>query len=60
MLCSLLFEDQSAKVVIFYLGFFSVMKVMKLKVQGYLLKTMPPEQIVKTIDEFFENQKAMK
>lgn len=38
----------------------SVMKVMELKVQGYLLKTMPPEQIVKTIDEFFENQKAMK
>ena len=38
----------------------SVMKVMELKVQGYLLKTMPPEQIVKTIDDFFEKQKGLK
>ncbi len=31
----------------------SVMQVMSLKPEGYLLKTMPPDQIKKTIDEFF-------
>ena len=31
----------------------SVMKVMELKPQGYLLKSLPPEEIVKSIDEFF-------
>ena len=36
----------------------SVMKVMGLKPEGYLLKTMPPEEIVKTIDDFFEKRKA--
>ena len=36
----------------------SVMKVMGLKPEGYLLKTMPPEEIVKYIDEFFEKRKA--
>ena len=38
----------------------SVMKVMGLKPEGYLLKTMPPEEIVKTIDEFFEKRKGSK
>lgn len=37
----------------------SVMKVMGLKPEGYLLKTMPPEEIVKTIDEFFLKRKGM-
>lgn len=36
----------------------SVMNVMGLKPEGYLLKTMPPEEIVKTIDEFFQKRKA--
>jgi len=36
----------------------SVMKVMGLKPEGYLLKTMPPEEIVKNIDEFFQKRKA--
>ncbi len=36
----------------------SVMKVMGLKPEGYLLKTMPPEEIVKYVDEFFEKRKA--
>lgn len=36
----------------------SVMKVMELKPEGYLLKTMPPEEIVKNIDEFFQKRKA--
>lgn len=37
----------------------SVMKVMSLKPDGYLLKTMKPEQIIKTIDEFFEKKKTL-
>lgn len=37
----------------------SVMKVMGLKPEGYLLKTMPPEEIVKNIDEFFVKRKCM-
>ena len=37
----------------------SVMNVMGLKPEGYLLKTMPPEEIVKNIDEFFLKRKAM-
>lgn len=36
----------------------SVMNVMSLKPEGYLLKTMEPAQIVKAVDEFFEKQKA--
>lgn len=32
----------------------SVMEVMSLKPAGYLLKTMPPEQIIHAVDEFFE------
>ena len=35
----------------------SVMKVMQLKPEGYLLKTMPPKDIVKSIDEFFLKRK---
>lgn len=37
----------------------SVLKVMELKPEGYLLKTMPPEQIKKAVDDFFAKQKAM-
>lgn len=37
----------------------SVMNVMSLKPEGYLLKTMNPVQIVNTIDEFFEKRKAI-
>lgn len=37
----------------------SVMKVMDLKPEGYLLKTMPPQEIVKYIDEFFIKRKGM-
>lgn len=36
----------------------SVLKVMELKPEGYLLKTMPPAEIVKNIDEFFEKRKG--
>lgn len=36
----------------------SVMQVMELKPDGYLLKTMPPEQIKKSVDSFFEKRKA--
>lgn len=38
----------------------SVMNVMSLKPEGYLLKTMKPNQIVKAVDDFFERQKGMK
>ena len=31
----------------------SVLNVMALKPSGYLLKTLPPEQIVESIDKFF-------
>lgn len=37
----------------------SVMQVMALKPDGYLLKTMPPEQIKKSVDSFFEKRKAL-
>lgn len=33
----------------------TIMKVMALKPQGYLLKTMEPEMIVQSIDKFFED-----
>ena len=36
----------------------SVAKVLSLKPQGYLLKSMPPFQIVESIDNFFASQKA--
>lgn len=35
----------------------TVMQVSALKPDGYLLKTMEPEQIVKAVDEFFEKKK---
>lgn len=35
----------------------SIMKVMELKPEGYLLKTMEPEKIVQEIDNFFEKQR---
>lgn len=38
----------------------SVMQVMDLKPDGYLLKTMPPEQIKKSVDTFFEKKKALR
>ncbi len=36
----------------------SVVKVMALKPEGYLLKTMEPARIVAEVDRFFEKQKA--
>jgi len=35
----------------------SVMKVMELKPEGYLLKTMKPADIIKAVNDFFEKQK---
>ena len=37
----------------------SITQVMGLKPEGYLLKTMKPDDIVKTIDEFFEKRKRL-
>lgn len=37
----------------------SILKVMELKPEGYLLKTMEPEKIVREIDNFFEKQKKL-
>ena len=37
----------------------SITQVMRLKPEGYLLKTMKPEDIVKNIDEFFEKRKRL-
>ncbi|MDR1669069.1 MAG: response regulator [Oscillospiraceae bacterium] len=37
----------------------SFLNVVNLKPEGYLLKTMPPERIVKTVDDFFEKSKGM-
>lgn len=36
----------------------SVEKVLSLKPSGYLLKTMPPEEIVSSIDKYFEKRKG--
>ncbi len=35
----------------------SVMKVLKLKPEGYLLKTMKPADIIESLDKFFETEK---
>ncbi len=35
----------------------SVMQVLSLKPEKYLLKTMPPQELIANIDEFFERQK---
>ena len=37
----------------------SITQVMTLKPEGYLLKTMKPDDIVKTIDDFFEKRKKL-
>ena len=37
----------------------SITQVMGLKPEGYLLKTMKPDDIVKTIDDFFEKRKKL-
>jgi DNA-binding NarL/FixJ family response regulator len=34
----------------------SILKVMELKPEGYLLKTMEPEKIVAEVDNFFKKQ----
>jgi hypothetical protein len=36
------------------------MQVIDLKPEKYLLKTMPPAELIANIDEFFEKQKAKK
>ena len=36
----------------------SIMKVLELKPEGYLLKSMEPQKIVEEIDNFFEKQKG--
>ena len=33
------------------------MKVLELKPEGYLLKSMEPQKIIQEIDNFFEKQK---
>ncbi len=38
----------------------SISNVVKLKPEGYLLKTMKPEDIVKYVDDFFQKQKMNK
>lgn len=54
-------EPKSAKIpVIFLTGRNdreSVMKVMQLKPDGYLLKSMPQESILASVDKFFETQR---
>jgi len=37
----------------------SITQVMALKPEGYLLKTMKPEDIVKSVDDFFERRKKI-
>ncbi len=36
----------------------SVMQVMSLKPDGYLLKTLPPAKIIQAVDDFFERKKG--
>ena len=36
----------------------SVMEVMSLRPEGYLLKSMSPDRILNEIDQFFERRKA--
>ncbi len=38
----------------------SVMQVMSLKPEGYLLKTLEPAKIIQAVDDFFERQKGEK
>lgn len=37
----------------------SILQVMSLRPDGYLLKTMKPEEIVKAVDDFFEKRKKL-
>ena len=37
----------------------TVMEVLSLKPEKYLLKTLPPQELIANIDEFFEKQKIM-
>lgn len=37
----------------------SILQVMSLRPDGYLLKTLKPEEIVKAVDDFFEKQKRL-
>ena len=37
----------------------SVMQVMSLKPEGYLLKTLPPREIIQAVDDFFEKHKGV-
>lgn len=38
----------------------SVLNVMSLRPEGYLLKTMPPSEIIKAVDDFFEKRRIEK
>lgn len=55
-------DDDFSKVPIFFLtgknDRQSIAQVTVLRPEGYLLKTLPPEQIIKAIDDFFEKQKG--
>ena len=57
-------DDDYANVPIFFLtgknDKDSIAQVTVLRPDGYLLKTLPPDKIVKAIDEFFERQKGQK
>lgn len=37
----------------------SILQVMSLRPEGYLLKTLKPEEIVKAVDDFFEKRKKL-
>lgn len=54
-------ENEFADIPVFFLTSKgdkeSVLKVMALKPEGYLLKTMEPAQIIKAINDFFEKRK---
>lgn len=55
-------DEDYSKIPIFFLtgknDRESIAQVTVLRPEGYLLKTLPPAQIVKAIDEFFEKQKG--
>ncbi len=55
-------DEDYSKVPIFFLtgknDRESIAQVTVLRPAGYLLKTLPPAQIVKAIDDFFEKQKG--
>ena len=37
----------------------SIMKVLELKPEGYLLKSMEPQKIIQAVDAFFDKQKSI-